>query len=298
MNALIFYQNHGGFRGSAGAFRNYIRRNGFNTIQFISFDDDDTSNGSEVMTISNAVQGNRAALGNGYDLVAYFGHGGQNKLISCDMSARQFINLFGSKLNPGCKVIFYACNVGHPGGMAEVLSRHFTRAKFYGHTTAEDATRNPSITVYPRTPENGTNYIVHPLSLLWDVWVRKITSVSTLYWAEYPLKTMESIAQGLYQSAYEEAPTMMETSLRLYSDEFSGRGISRYEPRYFQNTVRALAEIGVGSGTRSEENARLLATMRLNRTELLFNRMARLGSRPRTSDIYQLMGPAHFECTS
>ncbi|MEZ4905188.1 MAG: hypothetical protein R2822_27280 [Spirosomataceae bacterium] len=239
MKAFVFAsQEREGFLPAAQAFRAYLRRIGYEVT--------DTSfavNSSVDAEERNAIAAQLVQTTGNFDLIAYFGHGGSNSLISADMTVAQFCNIFGRRVNRGVKIILYACSTGSPGGFAQQVSRRLAGSTVTAHTTAEDATRNPAVVQYP-DPHRHPNqhYIVHPNSLLWPAWVRKLleSQGGLMYWREYPFRCIEDIALELYEYVLQHDAVMRTEALAYRDQEESGRGASRLGLRYAQVTSRAL----------------------------------------------------------
>lgn len=309
MKAFIFSsQQREGFLPAARAFKSYLRRMGYevNDIGFAVNDTEDLVERDAIRTQLSETTGN-------YDLIAYFGHGGSHSLISADMTVRQFCDLFGTRANRGVKIILYACSTGTPGGFAEQISRRFAGSTVIAHTTAEDATRNPAVVQYP-DPHTTTNqnYIVHPFSLLWPVWVRKLleSGRGMMYWQEYPFLCIEDIALELYQYACLNEPLISSEALAYVENERSeGRSAARIERRYAQVTSRAYRSLGsthefeplrgervrvqrVRREQEEEQNRVAMAESRLRAVTNLQSIMSSWGATPPVEDILQLM---HFQ---
>lgn len=290
MNALIFAsQEREGFLPAAGAFRQYLRQEGYQVNQ-ISFEVNTLEDSSERDSVRTQI-GN---FQNNYDLVAYFGHGGSHSLISSDMTVRQFCDIFRGRINRGAKIILYACSTGTPGGFAEQISRQFADSTVYAHTTAEDATRNPAVVVYPELhPVANQNYIVHPNSYLWPFWVRKIleSGVGRMYWREYPFQNIEVIGKELFEYAIQNHSLIEEEAAAYLADERSAEGAARLGRRYAQVTSRALRMVGgiTNFEARRGESARAQRARR--RVEDEANRVAMAETRMETvTAITTLLG--------
>lgn len=305
MKAFVFSsQENEGFLPAARAFKSYLRRIGYQ-VNDISFAVNVTIDSMERDSISSQLGETTGS----FDLVAYFGHGGSHSLISADMTIAQFCNVFRNRINNGAKIILYACSTGTPGGFAEQISRRFAGSRVIGHTTAEDATRNPAVVVYPdlhTTPNQ--NYIVHPYSLLWPVWVRKLLeSDGMMYWKEYPFQCIEDIALELYEYAWlNEASIGAEALAYLEEERSNDRRASGLGRRYAQITSRALSSLGTfhefvphrGESVRAQRTRReqeqeagrvFLAESRFGATSHLHSIMVSWGRTPPVEDILQLM---------
>lgn len=304
MNALIFAsQERQGFLPAAGAFRQYLRQEGYQVNQ-ISFEVNTLEDSSERDSVRTQI-GN---FQNNYDLVAYFGHGGSHSLISSDMTVRQFCDIFRGRINRGAKIILYACSTGTPGGFAQQISRQFADSTVYAHTTAEDATRNPAVVVYPELhPVANQNYIVHPNSYLWPFWVRKILEANgSMYWREYPFQNIETIGKELFEYAIQNHSLIEEEAAAYLADERATEGAARLGRRYAQVTSRALRMVGGvstfeahrGESSRAqrirrraeEESARLaMAEARMEAVTSMNSLISRIGNLPPVEDILKLM---------
>jgi hypothetical protein len=140
----------------------------------------------------------------GLEVIAYFGHGVEPSahqraegLASAGIwgsDLPRFASLIRQAAAPACRVIFYACSVGTPGGFAEKLARMLPNTiKVYGHSIAGHACTNPFVTRYPYMPEDTQPFVVPVHSPLWSRWHHAMKAEHSDFWLRMPFMTRAQV---------------------------------------------------------------------------------------------------------
>lgn len=154
------------------------------------------------------------AIENPINVVAYFGHGYDSRLLSAgfrnDRHREALADAIASKSQGVVVVILYACHSGSnvDGGFAkelwaDLLNRDI-RSTIFGHETKGRAHSNPHKRRYP-----GGNYVIEPNSRLWNVW-RQALNDSDL-WMRFPFMEPHMIERELEIRLTTEATTSVRT---------------------------------------------------------------------------------------
>lgn len=135
----------------------------------------------------------------GWDVFAYFGHGGSKSLPSAEISGRSGAALLAKsilpKANRGIKVLLYACNTGDPGGFAEWLATELARVKatVYAHVPPPGHSfTNANVVYYP-----GGNWVVPKSHRLWGDWYHDMKSLKNDLWARFPFMSQHELEAEL-----------------------------------------------------------------------------------------------------
>lgn len=199
MNGIIFYQGHNkiGRHDATGAFIPGAKK-------FSS-----THNVSKLVMLGEDHKKNRKLMldslqqASGLDVVAYFGHGVISGLPSAGIHWSDLTPLasaISSAVNPGARVLLYACSSGAPDCFAEHLAKRGNE-KFtvYGHTIPGHSFTNPYVTRFPYAPDS-TPFLVPPGDPLWTQWYRQLKTDGSEMWLRFPFMTKEELHEFLEDS--------------------------------------------------------------------------------------------------
>lgn len=161
------------------------------------------------------------AIQNPINVVAYFGHGYDSRLLSAgfrnDSHREDLAEAITSK-SQGVGlivVILYACHSGSnvEGGFAkELWADLFTRgvrSTIFGHETRGPAHSNPYKRRFP-----GGNYVIEPNSSLWNVWCQALSDSDL--WMRYPFMEPHIIERELETRLATETTTPERTRSRRH----------------------------------------------------------------------------------
>jgi hypothetical protein len=132
------------------------------------------------------------------DYFAYSGHGNGPGLPSAGlkMGTRQydtFVDCLKSMLRADGRVIFYACSMGLPGGMAADLSRRLPGVTVFGHNCSGHGMTNPE-----KVRCFCGQRVVFATAMGKDVytrWVKLIKDPAEDIWLRYPWMSIEEIIE-------------------------------------------------------------------------------------------------------
>jgi hypothetical protein len=138
----------------------------------------------------------------GFDFIAYFGHGTKTSLSSAGFKDKHAQDLAAAIIGTSkheVKVILYACSAGYlPTSFASELSKalNSTAATVIGHQIGGHSWANPHYTVF----EHGSpgRYLVPKSSPYWSGWERAINDgnkfmKSRTLWARFPFMSEDEI---------------------------------------------------------------------------------------------------------
>ena len=138
-----------------------------------------------------------AAAPSGLQVVAYFGHGGPNGLLSAGIRRPQlaaFADAIASKAARRMVIVLNACSCGVPGGFAEQLRHAMTargiNATVFAHQTSGDAVANP---YKRRFPAGG--FLVEPSGEDFRTWGAQLRG--TDLWMRYPFMEPHALHDAL-----------------------------------------------------------------------------------------------------
>lgn len=123
------------------------------------------------------------------DVIAYFGHGGPNALLSAGFSRPHIDELaraIAAKAARRVTVLLFACRCGERGGFAQELARRLRRhgriPTVYGHEQSMHTVANPHKRRYP-----GGDWVIRPNSEDWGLWHRRLRAWANDDWfARFP----------------------------------------------------------------------------------------------------------------
>lgn len=141
---------------------------------------------------------------NPINVVAYFGHGADRRLLSAGFRNESHRGLLADAIANKSRgmgrlvVVLYACSSGSlvDGGFArELYSDLRTRgisSTVFGHETPGYATKNPYKRKYP-----GGSWIVEPDTRLWSIWRQTLRDPRSDLWIRYPFMEPYQIVSEL-----------------------------------------------------------------------------------------------------
>lgn len=159
------------------------------------------------------------AIENPINVVAYFGHGYDSRLLSAGFRNDNHRETFADAIANKSRgvglvvVILYACRSGAfvDGGFARELYgdllRRGVRSTIFGHETSGPAHSNPNKRRYP-----GGSYVIEPNSRLWNVWGRALNDSDL--WMRYPFMEPHVIERELEERLATESTTSERTRSR------------------------------------------------------------------------------------
>jgi hypothetical protein len=194
------------FRPCAEAFKRI-----HNVPQSILYFDHNDSGAATRQQVLNRLRTTPCEDPDGFDFIAYFGHGSPSSLPSAEFRMADVQDLAQAIVATSkheVRVILYACSAGAlPTSFASALSHalNMTDAAVFGHTTSGHAAANPHVTTF--SIGNPCRYVVAPGSSHWSAWrsalqaakYRERRATETL-WARFPFMSEDAIRAELGSS--------------------------------------------------------------------------------------------------
>jgi hypothetical protein len=175
------------------------------SILYFDHTDRDATTRQQVL---NGLRTTPCADPDGFDFIAYFGHGAPTSLPSAGFRLADVQDLASAIVATSkheVRVILYACSAGAlPTSFASALSHalNMTAAAVFGHTTSGHAAANPHVTTF--SIGNPGRYVVAPGSSHWSAWRRALQAANDkdrrateTLWARFPFMSEEAIRAEL-----------------------------------------------------------------------------------------------------
>ena len=159
------------------------------------------------------------AIENPINVVAYFGHGHDSRLLSAGFRNQNHREILADAIASKAQgvgsivVILYACSSGSlvDGGFAKELWGDLVKRKvsstIFGHETSGRAHSNPYKRRFP-----GGSYVIEPNSRLWNVWRRALNDSDL--WMRFAFMEPYMIERELETRLSAEATTPARTRSR------------------------------------------------------------------------------------